>query len=192
MASDLPRRARIVVTDANVLINLIHVDRLSVLGALPNLEFVVPPEVESEVRGPAQADALARAVGNGYLRRQSFTTIAELQRYARHAQVLGRGEAACLAMAEEHGWSIASDERGKFWKLASVSLGPGRVLNTPGVFVLAIRADLITVDQADIDKRTLANNRFTMAFASFREVIGGSGTAEEAAPGCIGSGMRRF
>ena len=172
MASDLPQRARIVATDANVLINLIHVDRLSLLGALPSLEFVVPPEVESEVRRPAQADALARAVGNGYVRRQSFTTIAELQRYARHVQVLGRGEAACLSMAEEHGWSIASDERSKFWNLARVSLGPGRVLNTPGVFVLAIRANLITVDQADIDMRTLGKNRFSMAFRSFREVIG--------------------
>ena len=39
-------------TDANVLINLIHVDRLRLLGALPGFEFIVPPEVESEVNIP--------------------------------------------------------------------------------------------------------------------------------------------
>ena len=104
---DVSQPVRIVVTDTSVLINLIHVDRLGLLGSLPGLEFVVPPEVESEVRVVAQTQALARAIGTDHLRRQSFRTTAELQRYAQHAQVLGKGEAACLAMAEVHGWSIA-------------------------------------------------------------------------------------
>ena len=157
-------------TDASVLINLIHVDRLRLLGALPGFDFVVLPEVQSEIRIVAQAKALARAIGKSHLRRQSFKTTAELQRYAQHVQVLGRGEAACLAMAEVHGLSIASDERGKFSKLASLCLGEGRILNTPGVFVLAIRANLITVEEADHDKRILARNRFEMRFSSFREI----------------------
>ena len=93
-----------------------------------------------------------------------------MQRYAQHAQVLGKGEAACLAMAEVHGWSIASDERGKFPNLASLRLGEARILNTPGVFVLAIRANLITIDEADHDKRLLARHRFKMRFSSFREI----------------------
>ena len=55
-----PSQARIVVTDANVLINLIHVGRLGLLGALPGYKFVVPPEVEVEVSVPKQAEAVAR------------------------------------------------------------------------------------------------------------------------------------
>ena len=158
-------------TDASVLINLIHVDRLNLLGALPGFEFIVPPEGESEISLPAQSQALARAIGTGHLRRQSFTTTTELQLYARYVQVLGTGEAACLSMAEVHRWTVASDERGKFWKLASIRLGAGRILNTPGVFVLAIRANLLSVADADHHKHTLETNRFKMQFRSFGDII---------------------
>ena len=162
---DISQPARIVVTDASVLINLIHVDRLDLLGALPGFEFVVPPEVESEV---AKHKHLL-AIGTDNLRRKRFQTTAELQRYAQHVRVLGKGEAACLAMAEVHGWSIASDERGKLLKLSRLRLGAGRILNTPGVFIIAIRANLITVEEADHDKRILASRRFEMRFSSFGE-----------------------
>ena len=33
---------QVVVADANILINLIHVDQLNLLGRLPGYEFVVP------------------------------------------------------------------------------------------------------------------------------------------------------
>ena len=159
-----------VVTDANVLINLIHVDRLKLLGALSGYEFIVPPEVESEVITPHHSEALARAFDASHLRRRRFSSAVELALYAEHVQVVGKGEAACLAMAEVHGWNIASDERRRFATLAVKRLGAGRILSTPGVFVLAIRADLITIEDADKDKSMLAQKRFAMRFSSFREV----------------------
>ena len=159
-------------TDANVLINLIHIDRLSLLGTLPAHEFVVPPEVEAEIRVPDHSLAFTRALDAGHVQRRAFTTTAELGFYAEHVKVIGSGEAACLAMAEVHGWHIASDERQKFWRLSMERLGMGRVLNTPGIFVLAIRAGLITIEEADNDKLILAQHRFKMRFSSFREVIG--------------------
>lgn len=42
-------RPTIVVTDANLLINLIHVGRILLLGQLPGYRFVVPEEVVAEV-----------------------------------------------------------------------------------------------------------------------------------------------
>lgn len=48
-------RTRVVVTD--VLINLIHVGRLELLGALVGFEFVVPPEVEWTQRSEGQFQA---------------------------------------------------------------------------------------------------------------------------------------
>lgn len=99
-----PDRTRIVVTDATVLINLIHVDRLHLLGSLSGYTFVIPPEVEAEVRIPAQAAALARAFAAGDIERLSFTGTAELEIYAELVEVVGKGEAACLAMAEVQGW----------------------------------------------------------------------------------------
>ena len=127
-------RSRLVVTDANVLINLAHVKRLGLLGSLPGYEFVVPPEVEAEVTAPPQSSALEQAFGSGLVKKRSFTTTEELRLFAEHVKVIGSGEAACLAMAEVHGWYVASDERRKFLRLSIERLGTGRVLPEVRVF----------------------------------------------------------
>lgn len=164
--------ARVVVTDANVLINLIHVDRLGLLGSLVGYRFVVPPEVEAEVIVAPQAAALADAFDGGHLARASFAGTAELAAFADLVRVLGQGEAACLALAETHGWYVASDERRRFLRLAEERLGAGRVINTPGIYVLAIRAGLLSIEDADADKGVLAGHQFMMKFSSFRDVLG--------------------
>lgn len=155
-----------------MLINLIHVGRLDILGSLRGYEFIVPPEVEAEVSVPAQAAALASAFDAGHIARVSFTGTAELEVYAELVDVIGKGEAACLAMAVVQGWLVASDERRTFLRLAGERLGPGRVVNTAGIFVLAIRAGLLSVEEADDDKRALEGRRFQMRFTSFRDVLG--------------------
>ena len=73
-------------------------------------------------------------------------------------------------MAEVHGWSVASDERRRFKTLAAQRLGNGRILNTPGLYVLAVRSNLITVEEADRDKSVLEKNSFVMRFSSFGDV----------------------
>ena len=120
-------RTRVVVTDANVLINLIHVGRLDLLGSLSAYEFVVPPEVEAEVSIPEQAQALDHAFDAGHIERLAFSGTAELEIYAELSSLIGKGEAACLAMAEVQGWTIASDERRRFLRFAKERLGPGEV-----------------------------------------------------------------
>jgi hypothetical protein len=52
---------RIVVTDANVLINLLHVDALAMVASLPDYEFVVVDEVVREITDPQQATSLQTA-----------------------------------------------------------------------------------------------------------------------------------
>jgi hypothetical protein len=85
---------------------------------------------------------------------------------------MGSGEAACLALAETKGWVIASDEKKRFRREAETRLGPDRLLTTPGIFVLAIRARQMTIEEADAAKALLEQRRFKMNFTSFREVIG--------------------
>lgn len=58
---------RVVVTDANILINLIHVQHLSLLGDLAGFSFVVPEEVVAEVSDPEQRRSLREALGAGIL-----------------------------------------------------------------------------------------------------------------------------
>lgn len=131
-------KTSIVVVDANVLINLIHVDRMDLLGKLAGYEFVVPPEVEAEINIPAQVENLTHAFSADYIRRQSLTSTEELAIYADHTKSIGRGEAACLAMAEVQGWYVASDEQRRFLRICQERLGANKILNTPGIFVIAI------------------------------------------------------
>ena len=89
----------VVVTDANVLFNLIHTRRLAILGELPGLRFVVPDDVVAEVTDEDQRLRLTEAMAAGTLTSCSLTDIAELSVFAELRPVLGAGEAACLAAA---------------------------------------------------------------------------------------------
>ena len=162
---------RVVVTDANVLINLMHAGRLDLLGALTAFEFVVPDHVVAEITVPVQRQALEIALTTGALIKQSITDPRELAAYAELRRIMGSGEAACLAMAEARGWLIASDEKRRFRREAIARLGEGRLVTTAGLFVIAIRAGAIPVEEADRAKEILERHRFRMAFRSFRELL---------------------
>lgn len=162
---------RVVVTDANVLINLIHAGRIDLLGALTAFEFVAPDHVVAEITVPAQRRALEIALTTGALSKQSITDPKELATYAELRRIMGSGEAACLAMAEARGWLIASDEKRRLRREVIARLGEGRLVTTAGLFVIAIRAGAISVEEADQIKEILQRHRFRMAFRSFRELV---------------------
>ena len=162
---------RTVVVDANIVINFIHVDRLAMLAALPGYDWVVPEDVAAEIRVPAQRERLERALDDGHLRIETITEPDDLVQYADLRRTLGRGEAACIVLAGRHGWIVASDEKGRFSREASARLGNGRTVNTVGLFVTAIRAGIISIDDADQAKSILERHRFRLPFASFREIL---------------------
>jgi predicted nucleic acid-binding protein len=162
---------RVVVTDANVLINLIHAGRIDLLGTLTAFEFVVPDHVIAEITLPAQRQVLEIALTRGAFRQESITDPRELATYAGLRRIMGSGEAACLAMAEGRGWLIASDERRRFRREVIARLGEGRLVTTAGLIVIAIRAGVISVEQADQIKEILQRHRFRMAFRSFQELL---------------------
>lgn len=162
---------RVVCVDASVVINLIHVTRLDLLGSLGNYRFVVPEQVVAEVSLPAQAQSLGQALEAGHLELEVSTDPVEMEMYADLRQVMGRGEAACLAMAITRGCMVASDERGCFLRLTREHLGEHRVLNTPGLLLLAIRHGVISCSEADRMKGILESHRFRMNFSSFAELL---------------------
>ena len=55
----------VVVTDANVLINLIRIGQLPLLGQLDGYRFLVPTEVANEITEPDQREALSEALAGG-------------------------------------------------------------------------------------------------------------------------------
>lgn len=162
---------RTVVTDSNVLINLIHANRLDILGKLPGYEFVVLEEVVAEISILEQKKALAEAFDRQHLKRDILSGVPALTLYSELRQSMGKGESASLAMAVVSGSLIACDEKRVFLREARKRLGAGCILTTPGIFVLAIREELLSIDQADAIKAFLETKRFKMTFSSFREVV---------------------
>lgn len=131
-------RLRIVVTDANVLINLIHVGRLD---------------------------------GRSFFRIEQVTELETVALFAELRARLGRGESACLALAHRRGWTVASDEKGRFRREAEKRIGPERILGTADIFLMAIQGGRMTIVEADADKVALEGHRFRMPFTSFRELV---------------------
>lgn len=124
--------------DACALINLMESDHLNVLAALSGWRFVVPDQVVEEITQPEQIALLQAAIHEGYLLRESSTDPAEIALYAELRLRMGKGEAACLAMAQARGWSIASDDRGRaFRRLVRERIGESRVIQTPDLIRLA-------------------------------------------------------
>jgi predicted nucleic acid-binding protein len=162
---------RIVVTDANVLINLMHVSRLGLLAEIPNHEFVVPEHVREEITHPEQRATLDAAVTVGWMKLEVIDDLGTITAFTELIAHIGRGEAACIALAAQNGWLIASDEKKRFLREATARLGLERVLTTVDVFVLAIKAELISIEDADADKIVLEGKRFSVSFNSYRELV---------------------
>ena len=158
-------------TDTCILINLVRVHRLDLLGALPPYVFHVPLEVRSEITYPEQLTELEEAFNRGWIQEARLEAIDELQFFTKASEQLGSGESACLALTEARGWILGTDDsKGAKWK--KVISAPGiKVLNTPGIILLAIRQGILTVQQADEIKTTLEANRFRMGFSSFQDLI---------------------
>jgi len=162
---------RTVVVDTNILINLAHVQRLDLLGALSGYEFLAPSEVLEELTSFEARTRVRQALCLGHLGETLLEGLEALVLFADFRENMGRGESACLALAALRNWYVASDERRIFLREAQRLLGPGRILNTAGLFVLAIRRGLMTVDQADEAKQVLERCRFRMSFGSFRDLL---------------------
>lgn len=179
---------QVVVADANVLINLMHVARLDLCAELPGLDFVVPDHVQIEIKRPEQRAQLETAVTAGFLRIVSIDDREDFVLFAKLTERLGRGEAACLVLAVRNGWMVASDEKGRFRREAVSRIGKERLIGTADLYIRAIRAGLVTVDEADADKATLAGKFFVMSFGSFREMVSEGG---ERLPGDRGTHNRK-
>jgi predicted nucleic acid-binding protein len=122
---------RIVAADANILINFIHLQRLDLLGHLPEYEFVMPEEVRGEITDPNQDAAVRDATDAGILRLVVIEDVQTLTLFAELTGLMGRGEAACLSLAITKNWRIASDEKRTFRREAVFSTCNGAPRHRP-------------------------------------------------------------
>lgn len=161
----------IIATDANILINFMHLDRLDVLGTLPGCRFIAPQEVTNEITDEVQVLILQNAFEAAHIEQTALSSIDELEMYADFNRTLGKGESACLALALHRGWLIASDEKGAFSRTVIEHIGKGKLVTTPELIVHAIHSGLTTVEEADRWKELLAERRFAMKLDSFSDLL---------------------
>ena len=166
------RGTRVVVTDANVVINFIHAGMLGDLPAMVNMDFLVTDEVYEEITRAEQRQILDAALAAGTWTRESLVEPESIALFATLAMIMGRGEAASLALAVTRPCLVASDERRVFLREARERLGEGRIVNTPGLLLLAIRRGTLTVADADRTKAVLEARNFRMKFRSFADFVG--------------------
>ena len=144
-----PESGKTVVVDATVVINLAKAECLHLLGSLEGWAFVIPDQVVEEVNYPGQAVALEQALKLGHPRRESSTDPQEIAIYAELRQRMGRGEAACLAMAECRRWMVASDDRGNaFRRLVRERIGSEQLIDTAFIVNAAQEQGAISPDDA--------------------------------------------
>lgn len=158
--------------DASVVINLIHADFIALLSELPPYRFVIPDHVAAEVTDAEQNEKLTAAIAAGHTQVVAVTGTDALSAFSELTQVMGRGEAGSLALAQSMKAYIACDEKkGPFRREALKRLGAERILNTQSIILHAVKLRRMSVERADQAKATLEANRYKMDFKSFADLL---------------------
>jgi predicted nucleic acid-binding protein len=161
----------VVITDTNILINFMHVGLVELFGDLPPYQFHLPMEVLNELTCVSQRDRIEAAIENGQLHLTAIDTLDTLTLFGDLRDLMGRGEAACLALAATTGCYLASDEKRCFRRRATELIGAKKILRTEDLIADAIRCNRLTIEQADECKQILATQRYVMPFVSFSERV---------------------
>jgi predicted nucleic acid-binding protein len=161
----------LVVADSSFLINFLVLDRMDLLGGLPQFRFHVVNHVTAEIRYENQRVRLQAAVGLGIVTEIEVTDPDEVLLYDELRRFLGDGESASLAVAVGRGWAIAADEKGRFRRELFARLGEDHLLNTLGVLVTAVKAGVIAVEEAEALRVQLRANRFEMDSTPFADLL---------------------
>jgi predicted nucleic acid-binding protein len=150
---------RDVASDACYLINFLAVDRIDLLARRTDRRIHIPLEVDAEIQRPEQRVRLIDAIDSGHLRMAEMVEIPELTEYTGLlGELIGKGEAACLAIAIARGWTVASDERRRFGRLARERLPDRPVITTRATIIEAVGLVHLTVAEAFAIQDTLAED----------------------------------
>jgi predicted nucleic acid-binding protein len=163
----------LVVADASVLINFLRAGRLDLLRHHGDYRIVVTEHVRRGVSYPDQAAELTEAITAGDIDEIQVTDHVELKIFAELCTVLGRGEAACIAVAANRGWVVVMDELGRARREVHERAGRDRLVNTPGLILSCVRNGAITVAEADGIMVTLESQgqSFAFSFESFGDLL---------------------
>ena len=124
----------------------------------------------NEITEPAQQAEVVGALAQGLIATTVIDSIEALALFGTLRDLMGRGEAACLALAVTKGWMIASDEKRRFRREVVERIGAARMVGTASLLRHAISIERVSVAEADGFKAVLEARRFVMPFASFGDL----------------------
>ena len=165
-----------VLVDSSVLLNFLKVDRVDLLGRLPEYAFLITDRVRGEILNhfEEQLSRLEAAIREGWLSETRVEAPAELETFLElfRPRVLGVGECSAIAAAFHRGTALAVDDKDA--RKATAKLNAKiQILETKDLVYLAIEAGILTVEEADgIKSDWELNHRFKLPFASFRSAKG--------------------
>lgn len=160
--------------DSSVLINFLAVDRVDLLGAHPELHFLITPHVRAEISEhyPDQVQRLLSALSSGAL---EGTRVEGMDELALFAQIVGdgfgAGESAAIAAAIHRKLPLAIQDSAA--RKRAIRIAPSlTILTTEDVIVAQIRATALTVEAADAIKAVWeTRHRFRIKAKSFRDLL---------------------
>lgn len=120
---------------------------------------------------PKQATALSQAISQGCLHIESLIRLPALELYAQFRRTLGNAESACLALAVTNNWALASDDKGALRRAALARVGKYRLLGIAEILLRALRADVLSLEEADTAIAISASHRFHLSFPSFADLL---------------------
>jgi predicted nucleic acid-binding protein len=99
----------------------------------------LPIEVLNEFTEPEQRSQVDAAIAAGCLEIMVIDAIDALAFFGELRDLMGRGEAACLALVATENLYLASDEKRFFRRKAIELVGEARILRTEDLILQAIR-----------------------------------------------------
>jgi predicted nucleic acid-binding protein len=144
---------------------------MDILSHLSGFRFHVVNHVRAEVRYENQRARLQAAIESGGVAEIEITDSREILLYDELRSFLGDGESASLSVAVNRRWVIAADEKGRFRRELFGRLPENYLLDTLGALVTAIKAEVITVAEAEALRGQLREHRFEMDQTPFDELL---------------------
>jgi len=165
----------IIITDTNVLINFLRIDRLDLI-ARHSHQFVITEHVKEEIteHHPVQRAMLQKAIEDGIFLEKTVNALDELQLFGKLISEgrIGSGECSAIACAICGGHKLAIDDKRAIKEAYKVS-AELEVLGTQEIIESMISEQLLRVDEADEIKNAWeTEHRFKLKISSFRDVLG--------------------
>ncbi len=151
---------RVVVSDTNILINLCYSDDPFLLGRIPQVQFVISVEVETEMRrgrGRRFADVFSRLLNEGHLSVEEAAGLRAIEVYVRcrDEHRLDEGESAAMALAASKSCYFATTDFRAF-AAAKSELGGNWVVHLEDILDFAIDSGVLSGEAAEKMRQLMA------------------------------------